>query len=107
VFDDRGYAWIQRMSGSLIWATTKIDPLNKAITFDHSGKPHPDLRELFGANWKAEFAFDDSSPEVLVFAGRYDGRQATVRLRKNRTRYYLSPHERQWILRGPPVLPYL
>ena len=106
-FDDRGYVSIQRMSGAPIWASTKIDPLRKAITFDHSGKPQPELRELFGANWKAEFTFDNSSPEVLILTGWYDGRLATIKIRKSRTRYFLSPHERQWMRGTPPALPYV
>jgi len=107
VIDDRGYVSIQRMSGSLIWASTKIDLGRKTITFDHTGKPHPDLRELFGANWKADFTFDNSSPEMLILTGRYDNRSAAIKLLKNHTRYFLSPHEGQWILRAGPAMPYL
>jgi hypothetical protein len=51
-----------------------MDLPRKMITFDHSGKPHPDLLDLFGTSWKAEFTFDDSSPEVLILTGRYNGR---------------------------------
>jgi uncharacterized membrane protein YphA (DoxX/SURF4 family) len=107
VFDDRGYVSIQRMDGSPIWASIKIDQSTKTITFDHTGKPHPTLRELFGASWKANFTFDESSPEVLILTGMFDQQPATVTLKKDHTRYFLSPHEGHWILRARPVLPYL
>jgi hypothetical protein len=107
VFDDRGYVSIQRMDGSSIWASIKIDKRGKTITFDHTGKPDQDLRKLFGASWKANFTFDESSPEVLILTGTYDQQPATVTLKKDLTRYFLSPHEGHWILRARPVLPYL
>ena len=106
VFDD-GFAALQRMSGLLIWAGTKTDSARKTITFDHTGKPPPELQDLFGPSWKAEFTFDDSSREMIVLTGRYDSRPATIRLRKNRTRYFLTPHERQWIRRAPGLIPYV
>jgi hypothetical protein len=36
-----------------------MDLSRKIITFDHAGKPQPDLRELFGATWNADLTFDD------------------------------------------------
>jgi uncharacterized membrane protein YphA (DoxX/SURF4 family) len=107
IFDDRGYVSIQRMDGTLIWAFIKIDQTAKAITFDHTGKPHPDLRKLFGDAWKANFTFNESSPELLILTGTYNEQPATVTLQKDHTRYFLSPHERHWVLRARPVLPYL
>ena len=107
VFDDRGYVSIQRMDGSLIWATIQIDQGARKISFDHTGKPQPELRELFGADWKANFTFDESSPGTLILTGTYEKQPATVTLKKDHTRYFLNPHEGHWILRSRPVLPYL
>jgi hypothetical protein len=90
----------------MIWAVTELDRARRTITFDHTGKPQPELQDLFGPSWKAEFTFDDSSPEILILTGRYNGRPATIRLRKNHTRYFLTPHERQWIRRTWPIVPY-
>lgn len=107
VFDDRGYVSIQRMDGSPIWAFIKIDQRAKIITFDHTGKPDPALRGLFGASWKANFTYDDASPDVLILSGTYDNRPATVVLKRDQTRYFLTPHRPGWILRARPPLPYV
>ena len=107
VFEARDYAYVQRMSGSLIIAAVKVDPGRKTLAFDHGGKPRPELQELVGANWKAEFSCDDATPDVLVLTGRYENRSAKVKLRKSRSRFFLAPHERQWILRGMPLFPYV
>ena len=107
VFDARDYVYVQRMSGSLVVAFMKLDPARKTLSFDHSGKPRLELQELFGAPWRAAFSFDDTTPDVLVMRGTYENRPATVRLRRHHGRFFLAPHERQWILRGMPVFPYV
>ena len=107
VFDARDYAYVQRMSGSMIVAFIQFGAGPKTLTFDHSRKPRPELKEMFGTPWKAEFTCDDTAPDVLVLTGKYDNRAARVKLRKSRERYFLAPHERQWILRDVPVFPWV
>jgi hypothetical protein len=107
VFDARDYDYVQHMSGPFMVAFLKLDRARKVLAFDHGGKPRPELKELFGTPWNAEFACDDSIPDILVLTGKYQNRPATVKLRKNRSRFFLTPHERQWILRGMPVFPYV
>ena len=107
VFDARDYVYVQNMSGSLIVAFIKADPSRKTLSFDHGGKPHPELKEMFGTRWKAEFSCDDATPDVLVLTGMYENRPATVKLRRSRMRLFLAPHERQWMLRGMPFFPYV
>lgn len=107
VFDARDYVYVQNMSGSLIVAFIKADPSRKTLSFDHGGKPHPELKEMFGTPWKAEFSCDDATPDVLVLTGMYENRPATVKLRRSRMRFFLAPHERQWMLRGMPFFPYV
>jgi hypothetical protein len=107
IFDAREYLYVQRMSGSLIIADASVNTGRKTITLDHSGKPRAELKEFFGPIWKAEFTYSDSTPELLILTGRYENRPAMVKLRKSRSRFFLHPHERQWILRGMPVFPYV
>jgi uncharacterized membrane protein YphA (DoxX/SURF4 family) len=107
VFDARDYVYVQRMSGSLIVASIKATPSRKMLAFDHGGQPRPELKEMFGTPWKAEFSLDDTKPDVLVLTGTYQDRPATVKLRRNQSRFFLSPHDRQWILRGVPLFPYV
>jgi uncharacterized membrane protein YphA (DoxX/SURF4 family) len=107
VFDASDYVYVQRMSGSLMIASIKLDRGRKMLAFDHDGKPRPELKELFGIPWKAEFACDDSIPDTLVLTGTYQNRPATVKLSRNHSRRFLVPHERQWILREIPLFPYV
>ena len=107
MFDARDYVCVQNMSGTMIVAFIKADPSRKTLSFDHGGKPHPELKEMFGTPWKAEFSCDDATPDVLVLTGMYENRPATVKLRRSRMRFFLAPHERQWMLRGMPFFPYV
>jgi uncharacterized membrane protein YphA (DoxX/SURF4 family) len=107
VFDARDYVYVQRMSGSLIIASIKLDPGRKMLAFDHGGTPRPELKELVGAPWKAEFSYESATPDVLVLTGTYENRPATVKLRRSQSRFFLTPHERQWMRRGVPLFPYV
>ena len=92
VFDARDYVYVQRMSGSLIIASIKPGTGRTTLALEHAGKPHPELKELFGTSWTAEFSRDDTTPDVLVLAGKYQNRPATVKLRKAQSRFFLTPH---------------
>lgn len=117
VFDSPYAASIQRMSGAVIGARLRTDLKRAMMAFDRTSDVDPffagvhdgttvELREMFGPKWKAEFKFETPSSDLILLHGRYNGRPAELKLRRDQTHFLLKPHETRWVLRGHPESPY-
>jgi hypothetical protein len=69
VFDARDYVYVQRMSGSLIIASIKPGTGRTTLALEHAGQPHPELKELFGTSWTAEFSVTIPLPMFWFWQG--------------------------------------
>jgi hypothetical protein len=104
VFEAPGRVFIQRMDGPVYWAGLKIDAPKHRMLLDRtqvSPDPFsmvPQYVAIFGAKWKADFVFENRSPDELVLRGAYDGHDAVVKLRRDKTRLLLTDPV-QWVRR--------
>jgi uncharacterized membrane protein YphA (DoxX/SURF4 family) len=102
VFDDYyNTAYVQRMNGALLRTRYVNDERQKKLSFAYGGDRRAELHEIFGPKWTADFTVSDESANLLKMRGVYNGRPAALTLRRTETRFPLTSHERQWVVRRP------